>query len=251
MFQLPNTVCLTHVCVVRVNSETGPQINVTLNEIVSEGIYNPTCKYGGIVAGEYLDNNYEESITICQKHHGQNEQSKSMYSKNSSLVIVLYWYNIYQNIKASLTLSVTRCQSVNIDLCEHNIICSNQFDTTKNLDSLGLCDSFLSRATKWSNIKFSTRESYLSFSMDENQCSIVQFSSRNIKLPKSAFNFRFEVSNFVCHTYFVLGKIFQIEDRRIELIIKGNMEKYFKMADSVELLVQTKWMFTHNNPIIQ
>ena len=124
MLQLPNTVCLDHVCVVGVNTETGLEINVTLNKIVSEGIYNPTCKYGGIVAGEYLDNEYKESTAVCEKHDGQFEESKSIYSKNSSLILVLYWYNMYQNIAVSLSLSLTRCKPVNIDVCKYNILCS-------------------------------------------------------------------------------------------------------------------------------
>ena len=104
VLQLPNTICLDYVCVFLVNTRTDLQINVTLNEIVSEGICNPTCKYGGIVVGEYLDNEFQEYPAVCQKHNGHIEQSRSMYSKNSSLVLVLYWYSMYQNITASVSL---------------------------------------------------------------------------------------------------------------------------------------------------
>ena len=123
LLQLPNIACFDNLCVFNINTESNQQINVTLNKIDSVGVYNPTCKYGGIVAGEYLDNRYKESTTICQRHDGQIEQSRSLYSLNSSLVLVLYWYNRYHNIRVSLSLSLTRCKPINIDLCRYDILC--------------------------------------------------------------------------------------------------------------------------------
>ena len=122
--QLPNTVCLGYICIIHINTKSDLQINVTFNKIVSEGIYNPTCKYGGIVAAEFLDNEYKESTTICQNHSGQIGQSRGLYSSNSSLVLVFYWYKMYQNFTTSITLSLTRCKPANIDLCEFNSLCS-------------------------------------------------------------------------------------------------------------------------------
>ena len=116
LLQLPNIACFDNLCVFHINTESNQQINVTLNRIDSVGVYNPTCKYGGIVAEEYLDNRYKESTTICQRHDGQIEQSRSLYSSNSSLVLVLYWYNRYHNITVSLSLSLTRCKPINIDV---------------------------------------------------------------------------------------------------------------------------------------
>ena len=165
--QLPNTMCLDNLCVVDVNTKTDLQINVTLNKIVSDGIYNPICKYGGIVTEEYLDNKYEESSTTCQNHSGQIKQARSMYSSTSSLVLILYWYSMYQNIMASLTLSLTRCKPVTIDLCELHYFCGHKLP---NYDGCLLippiaheCDSYLNNVTKRSNMYFSRDEFLFSY----------------------------------------------------------------------------------------
>ena len=241
--QLPNTICLDYVCVVHINTEMDFQINVTLNEIVSEGIYNPNCKYGGIVVGEYLDYKYEESNAVCQKHNGLIEQSRSMYSKNSSLVLILYWYNIYQNITVSLSLSLTRCKSVNIDLCEYNAQCTNIINATRSLDDMNVCNLFFTKIKKRSYINFLTNSflgSVIPFTHDDNQCSILQFSSQNIMMDLTKADFEF--SQLVCHAYLV-AELYSfsthiVANKEIEFIIKGSFGKYPRITDNVQLLGQ-------------
>ena len=240
--QLPNTMCLDNLCVVDVNTETDLQINVTFNKIVSEGIYNPTCKYGGIVTEEYLNNEYDENPTICQNHSGQIKQARSMYSSTSSLVLILYWYSMYQNIMASLTLSLTRCKPVTIDLCELQSLCGHELP---NYDENSLippnadeCDSFLNNVKERSNMNFS-RDAFLglvtAFSQYGNKCTIVRFSSKN-------FHFSSDYSSLECHAHLVPASYCSLThfeaNKQIEFTIKGNFGKYPRMADSVQLLGQ-------------
>ena len=188
---------------------------------------------GGIFAGEYLDNRYKESTTICQRHDGQIEQSRSLYSSNSSLVLVLYWYNRYHNITVSLSLSLTRCKPINIDLCRYDILCLKH---DENMDS---CKKYINSTMKWSNIKLFQYEAepFLSFNLQDNECSIVQFSSQYIKLPKSVKD-HYVFSE--CHTNFLIeGQSYFTQEKQIQFIIKGNFGKHSRMQnDSIQLLGQ-------------
>ena len=233
--QLPNTVCLDYVCVIHINTEINLHINVTFNKIVFESIYNPTCKYGGIVAAEFLDYEYKESTTICSE---QINQSRSLYSSKSSLVLILYWYKMYQKITASLTLSLTRCKPVTIDLCEFNNLCFLSFVKFYNLTTKAnlhtKCNEFLNKG-KWSNIIFNSDEfsgSFIHFCQENNQCSIIQFSSGKMVLLKSMF----KLSYFACHAYLIPRMLEYIGNKQIEFIIKGNFGKYPRMTDHVQLL---------------
>ena len=186
--------------------------------------------------GEYLDNRYKESTTICQRHDGQIEQSRSLYSSNSSLVLVLYWYNRYNryhNITVSLSLSLTRCKPINIDLCRYDIL-SLKHDG--NIDS---CKKYINSTMKWSNIKLFQYEAepFLSFNLQDNECSIVQFSSQYIKLPKSVKD-HYVFSE--CHTNFLIeGQSYFTQEKQIQFIIKGDFGKHSRMQnDSIQLLGQ-------------
>ena len=231
--QLPNIACFDNFCLVHLHTETSHQINVTLNKLNSLGVYIPTCKYRGIVAGEYLDNRYKERTTICQRHDGQIEQSRSLYSSNSSLVLVLYWYNRYHNITVSLSLSLTRCKPINIDLCRYDILCLKH---DGNMDS---CKKYINSTMKWSNIKLFQYEAepFLSFNSQDNECSIVQFSSQYIKLPKSVKD-HYVFSE--CHTNFLIeGQSYFTQEKQIPFIVKGNFGKHSRMQnDSIQLLGQ-------------
>ena len=76
---------------------------------------------------------------------------------------------------------------------------------------------------------------FLFFFQEDNQCSIIQFSSGKMVLPKSVFKF----SDFACHAYLMPGKdLFIGNIKQIEFIIKGNFGKYPRMTDHVQLLGQ-------------
>ena len=240
LLQLPNIACFDCLCVVHINTETDHQINVTLHKINSVGVYNPTCKYGGIVAGEYVDNKYKESTTVCQNHEGQIEESRSLYSLNSSLVLVLYWYNKYYNITVSLSLSLMRCKPVNIDVCRYNILCLDYYSTMKR------CTKYNNTVTKGSNIKLFpySNEPFISLKLQDNECFVVQFSSKYMNLPKvekvTPLGLYNPISKYipVCYVYFFIEQEYYItQERQREFLIKGKFEKKStEKKDGIELV---------------
>ena len=84
-----------------------------------------------------------------------------------------------------------------IDLCRYDILCLKH---DGNRDS---CKKYINSTMKWSNIKLFQYEAepFLSFNLQDNECSIVQFSSQYIKLPKSAKN-HYVFSE--CHANFLI-----------------------------------------------
>ena len=102
---------------------------------------------------------------------------------------------------------------------------------------------FLEETAKRSNIEFNYYKlkfkSFIHFLHEGNQCSIVQFSSRNLKLPKSKLIFEDEWFYLMeCQAYFVaeISNWFQCQKKQIKFIIKGNFGKYPRKVDSVQLL---------------
>ncbi len=113
ILDLPIAECCPQFCAVFLKAQNGYQVNATITKVSYKGfIENVTCKYGGLVATEQLIDDYRESVTLCQNHDGSSRLSRSLYSTNSSLTLVLYWYN-HSSINASLTLSVTKCRAAN------------------------------------------------------------------------------------------------------------------------------------------
>ena len=95
----------------------GLQINVTILHIFSSFSHNSECTEWGFLTIEYLDREYEESITLCSNHSSFRQQSRSFYSINSSLIIIFYSYPGAGEIKVSGVISTTKCKPVHIDPC--------------------------------------------------------------------------------------------------------------------------------------
>ena len=104
---LPNINCFIKVFIISLTIRHGQQINVTVNKIASIGLYHPNCAYSGLKVGERLKDDYRESVTLCHNHDRTQDPSRNFYSYNSSLTLVLYWYEGYNIIKISVTVSKT------------------------------------------------------------------------------------------------------------------------------------------------
>ena len=92
-------------------------MNVTVTEIIAVEGHDLNCLFSGLVAAEKLKDDYRQTDTVCQNHDGTKDSSRSFYSYNSSLILVLYFYKPYSTINATVNISQTKCQPVQIDIC--------------------------------------------------------------------------------------------------------------------------------------
>ena len=150
---LPNINCLDTVCTIAIHILDGYHVNVTINKLLRIGLYDETCLYGGLVASEQLTDDYRQSSTVCENYHGT-KQPRSFYSHKSSLILILYWYKMYNTFNITVDISGTSCEPVNIDICHYEDACMDI--------GISRCLLYLNYVTQYSSINISTEATYLS-----------------------------------------------------------------------------------------
>ncbi len=184
---MPTHDCQKRPCALYVFAEPFVQVNVTVTSIIYVGDESQTCQFGGLVAGEVLSHDYKESVTLCTNLNSSLEHSRSFYSFNSSLILVLYWYEQYSEINVTLALSQTPCKPVYFDLCHFEELCDFE---TRWIDgqlprSAFTCHSYLEYITQFSSLKLEAflpkydaylhhRYHTMTFFSAEKSCTVLQ-----------------------------------------------------------------------------
>ena len=120
LLKMPFNNCPHNTCVLHLESTTGHQINFTVLSVIANSSESSTCLFDGITIGE-LSNHFLTLVDFCP-HFGApaNQLMRSFYTKNHNLWIVLYWYEGYSTISATITATSTKCKGVHLDTCYFN-----------------------------------------------------------------------------------------------------------------------------------
>ncbi len=122
----PNENCTSHLCVAGFTTDSDHQINLTVSNLTVQGNFFdvfPACVLSGVIVGEYLNKAYREYQTHCEAHDSGYIQRQRLYSHNSSLMLLVYWYKNYNKIDVSVITSQTNCQPIVINLCHFHKEC--------------------------------------------------------------------------------------------------------------------------------
>ncbi len=222
---LPDRHCVLVVCVVLLQAKTGYTVNATLTQMTYDGEKSLTCKYGGLFGAEDYCKIYSESVTVCKNHDSTTELSRSFYSQNASLKLVLFWYPHYSRIHISLIASVTKCRTVQVDVCTLYYLCDpkhlyNQWNSPE-------CVSYLKGVTKSSalHLKGSKNNNWLGVSDKQDSCYVLQELQTNIiKHFPSRNSPREGWETAVCH-FSLLPDMFSDDHFRTRLFLKGVLQK--------------------------
>ena len=170
--EVPQTILDKSPIVFFVSSGNYFQINATLTQMLSKTIVTKTCQYGGF---SIFNTQEDEIFWVCEPHDGSVAQSKSIYSKSSSLLLLLYWYEGHGNISVSLILTQTRCKPVDIDPCRIQDQCNLVSMTyTKK------CRLYLEELSQLSNAELTHNyHSTLYVSLDDDECPVLQVKQTN------------------------------------------------------------------------
>ena len=108
-----------NICNIFIQTDIEHRVNATVKEVVvTPDVHDETCMYNGLVPVENLGvDDYKEIESLCDNHDKTQDSSKSFYSHNSTMQIILNWYSIYSTISVKLNISHTRCKPVYIDIC--------------------------------------------------------------------------------------------------------------------------------------
>ncbi len=99
----------------KLHTEFGQRINITINKFVYTGKKNKLCQYAGINAYNTKDKSYSELPPVC--FSADFYRHRNIYSEASSLLLVLYSYPEYGHVYVALGLGVTECQVSSVNLC--------------------------------------------------------------------------------------------------------------------------------------
>ena len=193
LFHFPNNNCKENPCVVSVFGDLNYQINITVISVNTKILNDFGCFYAGIVTAEWSNSEYKEIKTVCESKNDLVGQS--IYSFNSSLVLVLYWYQEYSEINTSMTITQTNCKPVFIDLCWLHNLCFTR-ET--------MCISYLFNVTRFSGVNLTFHVDTLTPVLNPGDCAVLQF----LDIPVEN-GIVYEVINTMCY---------------IELILKHSMD---------------------------
>ena len=193
LVSLPNAECSinNNLCALNVFAKYDNQVNVSVVKMAYKGIESEMCKYAGLVATQHLGvNDYKETVALCESFDGNFSQRRHFFSYNSSMSIVLYWYGHEDIIDATVSLSVTKCQPVEICPCTYYQLCIMEREHHT------ACNAYLRKQMQFSNVNleigivkvslWSHRE--LHFSVKENECFVMQILRNTSRFFKGQSN---------------------------------------------------------------
>ena len=213
---LPTKHCFSPLCAVSLTSEDQVRINVSVTnmEFVSNSKFD--CAYGGLVASEYLKTGYQESVTVCDNFQST-QVPQMMYSYSAQMMIVLYWYEPFSRIYATIRISKTKCKPVTIRSCELFIKCLTRqgcvdFDLKINeLADVGLATDIATRT--------------MVFNIKASECIVVQAFAK----------WKFQGDTlccFYCDWAFSLKSDLEIPGSQFEYHVMGFIERFQEVAVS-------------------
>ena len=197
-FNVPNTKCKYNLCLTCFLTSSELQVNLTVFHIVGAGKYTFQCPEGGILTMEHLNSKYMESVVLCEEHDGNKVPSRSFYSSNSSLILMMYWFG--KKINVSISITLTRCQPVHIEPCVYYLLtCKSAFHAK----------DYLKKITKFSKLQliqndfiaYYDQENLILFDTSKMECAVVQVGN---KYPSYETYFNLTEYDEICpifHTY--------------------------------------------------
>ena len=206
---LPNNRKNVAPLVLSIGIKNGFHVNVSLNIIrqTNRFLPSPDCKFGGVAFFKDSGKIFHEIECICQDFNSSLGINRNVYFFGPSVILILYWYKEYSEIKVALNISNTECQAIIVDPCAAASYCN---PCTKSIMvkvcEYGICKYFcdggdrtsckryLKQITKFTTIKLHTNANkqygepvHYIFSIPHETCVVFQFRKQlkpiSISLP--------------------------------------------------------------------
>ena len=172
-FDFPASSCTSILCIIEVTAQDKYQVNFTVSNIST---LETGCLFWGLVTIDPGDEN-PESQRLCQSI--TNSPSRSFYSVQSILFIVMYNYLKMANIHISGSLCETKCKPVYLDTCSFDML---------NLNSLKEANSYLSDISSDTNLILMVNklvsiytEGDIFLHVSKDNCAIIQMGNRAVE----------------------------------------------------------------------
>ena len=91
-------------------------LNITIIQMIFDGIDKVTCLHGGITFYEQIDHVDKELLTLCTSEQSKVGVGRSIYSTGSNIFFLIYQYQSYNSVVSHIISSLTKCKSSVLDL---------------------------------------------------------------------------------------------------------------------------------------
>ena len=217
-YHLPFTQCYESPIFIEIAANKNYQVNITVMDFSSKTKVFPHCTLGGLQISEQLLSEFRESITICRSE----SIHRNFYSHNSSLMVLLYWYEHYDRISTVLKISQIECRHIHIDPGFNRWTCRNYKIP---------CGSYLSHVTKYLNVTLINNGNGYFLEGTEEQCIVIQvFPPQYSCLPcvfkfsSSNQHYKITEATMCRESPYFLGNIFRYAETSIKLCDKKQKE---------------------------
>ena len=173
-----NSNCRFRPCLIVLYAQPDFQVNVTVINMCykSTKLHSHNCRYGGLVFTEDMNGNEKEIGPFCENHSNFTESSRSYYSSNSTLIMVLYSYDEYSTVNVTLRLSQTKCKPVALSYYDVQLFCQYK-------ESHNHCAKYLKQITRGTvlSLTLSFSENFeILFSLSSPGCVVVHIIQKII-----------------------------------------------------------------------
>ena len=125
VIQIPFVNCVHNFCLHKMSQEKGFYFNITVLNVSVNSHETSSCLFQGLVLGEMWNHQYTTIGEMCSEVNNTSSQSSSLsfHTRDSFLWIVVYWYNGFTSLNATLSVDVSKCQGIYMNLCSYHHYC--------------------------------------------------------------------------------------------------------------------------------
>ena len=183
VIQMPFVHCVHNFCLYRLRQRKGFYFNVTVLNVSVNSHETSSCLFQGLVFGDIHSDHFTTIDEICSEVNNTSSQPSSLnfYTRGSTLWIVVYWYNGFTSLNATVSVSVSKCQGIYLNLCSYHHYCRDAYE--------GLFGRFLTEVIGQTKLIFydcHNEHFKQKFSLKPNKCFVLILSDKMV--PYQALN---------------------------------------------------------------
>ena len=183
VIQMPFGHCVHNFCFNKLWQKKGFYFNVTVLNVSVNSHETSSCLFQGLVLGEMNSYHFTAIAEICSKVNNTSSESSllSFHTRGSSLWIVVYWYNGFTSLNGTISVSVSKCQGIYLNLCSYHHYCRGANE--------GLFGRFLKEVIGQTKLIFYdcyNEHFKQTFGLQTSECFVLILS--DIMVPNQTFN---------------------------------------------------------------
>ena len=124
---MPDTNCLSNFCIQVLQHTRGFSFNLSVINVFVHSHETSSCIFQGLYLGEGVYYNFDLNDEICSEIQPPSQSSiPNFYTRGSSLWMGLYWYEGYTSITTRVSVTVTSCKAVYLNICKYYYLCDTE-----------------------------------------------------------------------------------------------------------------------------